>query len=80
MDEVRTGSGWRGEVGAEDDRELCFADLVLNEATHEVRRAGARIDLTPTEFNLLRFFLLNPRYVLSAPRRKSHGGHAASLS
>lgn len=49
------------------DSELRFADVVLNEATHEVRRAGARVDLTPTEFNLLRFFLLNPRLVLSKP-------------
>jgi two-component system OmpR family response regulator len=45
--------------------ELRFADLVLDEATHEVRRAGARVELTPTEFNLLRYFLLNPRRVLS---------------
>jgi two-component system OmpR family response regulator len=52
------------EAWAEPD-ELRFGDLVLNEATHEVRRGGARVDLTPTEFNLLRFFLLNPRRVLS---------------
>jgi two-component system OmpR family response regulator len=37
----------------------------LNEATHEVWRGGTRVDLTPTEFNLLQFFLLNPRRVLS---------------
>ena len=52
------------EAWTEPD-ELSFGDLVLNEATHEVRRGGARVDLTPTEFNLLRFFLLNPRRVLS---------------
>jgi two-component system OmpR family response regulator len=47
------------------DLELRFADVVLNEATHEVWRGGARVDLTPTEFALLRYFLLNPRRVLS---------------
>jgi two-component system, OmpR family, response regulator len=45
--------------------ELRFADLVLNDATHEVWRGSSRVDLTPREFDLLRFFLLNPRRVLS---------------
>jgi two-component system, OmpR family, response regulator len=45
--------------------ELRFADLVLNEATHEVWRGDELVDLTPREFDLLRFFLLNPRRVLS---------------
>ena len=44
---------------------LRYGDIVLDEARHEVRRAGARIDLTATEFNLLRYFMLNPRRVLS---------------
>jgi two-component system OmpR family response regulator len=44
---------------------LRFADVVLDEATHEVLRAGRRVELTPTEFELLRFFLLNQRRVLS---------------
>ena len=44
---------------------LTFADVVLAEATHEVVRGGRSIELTPTEFELLRFFLLNPRKVLS---------------
>lgn len=44
---------------------LQFADLELNEAAHELRRSGALIDLTATEFNILRFFMLNPRQVLS---------------
>ena len=44
---------------------LRFADLSLDEARHEVRRGDARIDLTATEFNLLRYFMLNPRRVLS---------------
>ena len=44
---------------------LHFADLVLDESRHEVRRANTLIELTATEFALLRFFMLNPRRVLS---------------
>jgi two-component system, OmpR family, response regulator len=44
---------------------LRFSDLVLDEARHEVFRGEAQIELTATEFSLLRFFLLNPRRVLS---------------
>jgi two-component system OmpR family response regulator len=63
MDELRTAASAGGET--EVDLELHFADVVLNEATHEVWRAGARVELTPREFDLLRLFLLNPRRVLS---------------
>ena len=44
---------------------LRFADLVLDEARHEVFRGDMPIELTATEFSLLRYFLLNPRRVLS---------------
>jgi two-component system OmpR family response regulator len=44
---------------------LRFADLVLDESRHEVFRGETAIPLTATEFSLLRFFLLNPRRVLS---------------
>jgi two-component system OmpR family response regulator len=44
---------------------LRFADLMLDEQRHEVFRGESRIDLTATEFSLLRYFLLNPRRVLS---------------
>lgn len=47
------------------ERRLVFADLVMDEDTHEVWRAGTLVTLTATEFNLLRMFLLNPRRVLS---------------
>ncbi|HEU4513814.1 MAG TPA: response regulator transcription factor [Nocardioidaceae bacterium] len=52
---------------ATDDTEgetLTFADLSLNPATREVRRAGRAIDLTRTEFSLLEMFLRRPRRVL----------------
>jgi two-component system, OmpR family, response regulator len=42
-----------------------FGDLALDEARHEVFRGAAQIELTATEFSLLRFFMLNPRRVLS---------------
>jgi two-component system, OmpR family, response regulator len=44
---------------------LRFADLVLDERRHEVHRGETPISLTATEFSLLRYFMLNPRRVLS---------------
>jgi two-component system OmpR family response regulator len=51
---------------------LRFADLELDEETREVRRGGRRIDLSPTEFALLRFLLLNARRVLSKAQILDH--------
>ncbi len=45
--------------------QLVVGDLVLDEDSHEVSRAGAAINLTATEFELLRFLMRNPRRVLS---------------
>jgi two-component system response regulator MprA len=45
--------------------ELSFSDLVLDPAAHEVRRGDRRLELTRTEFALLRFLLSNPGRVLS---------------
>jgi two-component system OmpR family response regulator len=55
-----------------DVERLRFADVEMDEATHEVWRGGTAIELTPTEFNLLRFFLLNPRRVLSKSQILDH--------
>ncbi len=44
---------------------LQFADLEMDDETHEVWRQGALVDLTATEFNLLRYLLENARRVLS---------------
>jgi two-component system, OmpR family, response regulator len=44
---------------------LEVADLTMDEDAREVRRDGELIDLTATEFELLRFLMLNPRRVLS---------------
>jgi two-component system OmpR family response regulator len=47
------------------DHQLAVADLTMNEDAHEVRRAGEPIDLTPTEFEVLRLLMRNSRRVLS---------------
>jgi len=44
---------------------LRFADITLDENRHEVHRGDTRVDLTATEYALLRYFLHNPRRVLS---------------
>jgi two-component system, OmpR family, response regulator len=54
---------------------LKFADLEMDEDTHEVRRGGHAIELTATEFNLLRFLLANPRRVLSKGQILDHVWH-----
>jgi two-component system OmpR family response regulator len=55
----------RAGVDPSDAGMLRFADLEMDEGAHEVRRNGKSVHLTATEFNLLRFFLRNPRQVLS---------------
>ncbi|HEX4864313.1 MAG TPA: response regulator transcription factor [Acidimicrobiales bacterium] len=55
--------------------QLTFADLVLDEETHEVWRADTPIPLTATEFALLRFFMINPRRVLSKSQILDHVWH-----
>jgi len=49
----------------EDSGILRWADLALDEDQHEVTRAGVVIDLTPTEFKLLHYLLLNSDRVVS---------------
>jgi two-component system OmpR family response regulator len=55
----------RRTAGALPGDVLRFSDLRLDETRHEVFRGETQIELTATEFSLLRFFLLNPRRVLS---------------
>jgi two-component system OmpR family response regulator len=62
---ARTQAILRRTAGALPGDVLRFADVVLDEARHEVRRRDERITLTATEFGLLRYFMLNPRRVLS---------------
>ena len=51
---------------------LTFADLELDEDTHEVWKDGTLVPLSPTEFKLLRYFLQNPGRVLSKAQILDH--------
>ena len=64
-------------LGAEDEDTgiLRFADIIMDENAHEVTRDGQVIPLTATEFNLLRFFMLNPKHVLSKSQILDHVWH-----
>jgi len=60
-----------GAAEAESSR-LSFEDLELDEDTREVVRAGEPIDLTATEYRLLRYLMLNPRRVLTRAQLLDH--------
>ncbi|HEY1635785.1 MAG TPA: response regulator transcription factor [Acidimicrobiales bacterium] len=62
----------RTQGEAESGAQLQFADLMLDEDTREVWRGGVLVHLTATEFNLLRYFMLNPRRVLSKVQILEH--------
>ena len=62
----------RGEPGRQ---RLVFADLEMDEDTFEVRRASERVELTATEYKLLRYLMLNPRRVLSKSQILDHVWH-----
>ncbi len=51
---------------------LRFADIELDDDTHEVWKAGEPVALSPTEFTLLRYFMVNAGSVLSKPRILDH--------
>jgi len=61
--------------GPAESRRLRYADLELDEDVHEVRRGGRVVDLTPTEFNLLRYLMANAGRVLSKPQILDHVWH-----
>lgn len=54
-----------GIAASPENARIVVGDLVLDEDSHEVIRAGEPITLTATEFELLRFLMHNPRRVLS---------------
>lgn len=54
-----------GATTARPSSQLVVGDLILDEDSHEVTRAGDPINLTATEFELLRYLMRNPRRVLS---------------
>ena len=64
----RTGRGLERPRSAT----LTYADIELDEETHEVWKAGEPVSLSPTEFTLLRYFMINAGTVLSKPKILDH--------
>jgi two-component system OmpR family response regulator len=62
-------SGSRTEAAS---AQLCFADIELDDDTHEVRKGGELVELSPTEFKLLHYFMRNPGRVLSKTQILEH--------
>lgn len=57
---------------AREPARVRFADIELDDDTHEVWKAGEPVALSPTEFTLLRYFMVNAGTVLSKPRILDH--------
>ena len=72
----------RRQGQATGSSQITFQDLELDDDAHVVRRAGQVIELSPTEYNLLRFLMVNAGRVLSRNQILDHvwqydfGGHA----
>ncbi|MFI0352074.1 response regulator transcription factor [Actinomadura sp. 9N407] len=62
----------RARPAAPERAVLAFADLEIDEDTYEVRRGGRLAELTPTEFKLLRYLVLNAGRVLSKRQILDH--------
>ena len=70
---LRIGALLRRVRGGDDGAaRLRYRDLEMDEDRHQVWRAGREIELSPTEFRLLRYFLLNPERVLSKQQILDH--------
>ncbi|HEX5828045.1 MAG TPA: response regulator transcription factor [Candidatus Limnocylindrales bacterium] len=71
---LRIGALLRRVRGAGDPAaaRLRYRDLEMDEDRHQVWRAGREVELSPTEFRLLRYFLLNPERVLSKQQILDH--------
>ena len=61
-----------GASALPDTGRIVFHDLELDEDSHEVRRGDRTIELSPTEFKLLRYLMLNPNRVLSKAQILDH--------
>ena len=62
----------RAGLAEPESSRLTFEDLELDEDTREVVRGGVHVDLTATEYRLLRYLLLNPRRVLTRAQLLEH--------
>ena len=68
---IRTILRRTGQAAPESGR-LSFEDLELDEESREVTRAGFLIELTATEYRLLRYLMLNPRRVMTRAQLLDH--------
>src|SRR5213595_288667 len=68
---IRTILRRAGLAEAESSR-LVFEDLELDDDAHEVLRGGELVELTATEYRLLRYLMLNPRRVLTRNQLLEH--------
>jgi two-component system OmpR family response regulator len=68
---IRTILRRTGQAAPESGR-LTFEDLELDEESREVTRAGVEIQLTATEYRLLRYLMLNPRRVMTRAQILDH--------
>jgi len=68
---IRTVLRRTGQAEA-DSSVLSFEDLELDDDTREVHRGGAAVELTATEYRLLRYLMLNPRRVLTRAQLLDH--------
>ena len=68
---IRTVLRRTGQAEA-DSSVLSFEDLELDDDTREVHRAGSAVELTATEYRLLRYLMLNPRRVLTRDQILNH--------
>jgi two-component system, OmpR family, response regulator len=68
---IRTILRRTGQAAPESGR-LVFEDLELDEETREVVRGGQAVELTATEYRLLRYLMLNPRRVLTRAQLLDH--------
>jgi two-component system OmpR family response regulator len=62
----------RAGVGESAEARLVFEDVELDDDAHEVTRAGTPIELTATEYRLLRYLMLNPRRALTRRQLLEH--------
>jgi two-component system OmpR family response regulator len=62
----------RSGQAAPESSQLVFGDIELDEQSREVRRAGVPIELTPTEYRLLHYLMINPRRVLTRAELLDH--------
>jgi two-component system OmpR family response regulator len=68
---IRTILRRTGQATADSGR-LVFADVEMDEESREVTRAGSPIELTATEYRLLRYLMLNPRRVMTRAQLLDH--------